>query len=207
MKAIVYSKYGPPEVLRLEEAARPIPKDDEVLIEVRAASVNAADCRLMRGKPFLLRLMGFGLLGPKNKVLGADVAGRVEAVGGSDGGSSRAMRYSVIYPRAAGGLRRICLRPRGRVAVKAGRPELRAGGCRAHGGSHRLARSSRSRTDSSEAKCPDQWRIRRRGYLRGADRQSRNSDPRSPPSAVRGNWTWCALWGGPCHRLHAGGFH
>ena len=83
MKAIVYSKYGPPEVLRLEEAARPIPKDDEVLIEVRAASVNAADCRLMRGKPFLLRLMGFGLLGPKNKVLGADVAGRVEAVGGS----------------------------------------------------------------------------------------------------------------------------
>lgn len=45
--------------------------------------MNAADCRLMRGKPFLLRLMGFGLLGPKNKVLGADIAGRVEAVGGS----------------------------------------------------------------------------------------------------------------------------
>jgi len=81
MKAIVYTKYGPPDVLQLKEVEKPIPKDNEVLIRVRAASVNAYDWRLMRAKPFLVRLMGGGLLKPKNKILGADIAGRVEAVG------------------------------------------------------------------------------------------------------------------------------
>ena len=81
MKAIVYTKYGPPDVLELKEVEKPNPKDDEVLIKVHAASVNAADWHLLRGDPFLLRLTGNGLLKPKNKLLGADVAGRVEAVG------------------------------------------------------------------------------------------------------------------------------
>jgi NADPH:quinone reductase-like Zn-dependent oxidoreductase len=81
MIAIVYQKYGSPDVLKLEEVEKPTPKDDEVLIKVYAAAVNAADWHLLRGKPFLVRLMGFGLLKPKNKILGADVAGRVEAVG------------------------------------------------------------------------------------------------------------------------------
>ena len=81
MKAIVYHKYGSPEVLQLKEVEKPTPKDDEVLVKVHAASLNAADWHLLRGKPFLVRLMGFGLLKPKNKILGADMAGRVEAVG------------------------------------------------------------------------------------------------------------------------------
>ncbi len=81
MKAIVYAKYGPPDVLELKEVEKPAPKDDEVLIKVHAASANAADWHLLRGDPFLLRLTGTGLLKPKNKILGADVAGRVEAVG------------------------------------------------------------------------------------------------------------------------------
>ena len=81
MKAIVYTKYGPPDVLELKEVEKPISKDDEVLIKVHAASANAADWHLLRGDPFLLRLTGIGLLKPKNKILGADVAGRVEAVG------------------------------------------------------------------------------------------------------------------------------
>jgi len=81
MKASVYYKYGSPDVLKLEEVEKPTPKDDEVLIKVYAAAVNAADWHLLRGKPFLVRLMGFGLLKPKHKILGADVAGRVEAVG------------------------------------------------------------------------------------------------------------------------------
>ena len=81
MKAIVYTKYGPPEVLELKEVEKPTPKDNEVLVKVHAASVNYADWGLLRGKPFLIRLMEFGLLKPKNKILGADVAGRVEAVG------------------------------------------------------------------------------------------------------------------------------
>ncbi len=81
VKAIVYSKYGPPDVLELREVARPTPKDDEVLVKVHAASVNSWDWDLLRGKPFLVRLVSFGLLKPKYGTLGADIAGRVEAVG------------------------------------------------------------------------------------------------------------------------------
>jgi NADPH:quinone reductase-like Zn-dependent oxidoreductase len=81
MKAIVYTRYGPPDVLHLEEIERPVPKDDEVLVRVHAASVNAYDWHMMRAKPFLVRLMGVGFLRPKNRILGADMAGRVEEVG------------------------------------------------------------------------------------------------------------------------------
>jgi NADPH:quinone reductase-like Zn-dependent oxidoreductase len=80
MKAIVCTKYGPPDVLQLKEVAKPAPKDDEVLIKVYAAAANAADWHLLRGNPFLLRLAS-GLLKPKNKILGADIAGLVEAAG------------------------------------------------------------------------------------------------------------------------------
>jgi len=82
MRAIVYHTYGSPDVLKLENVPKPVPQDDEVLIQVSAASVNAGDwAHLLRGKPFLMRLMGFGLLKPKNSILGSDIAGRVEAVG------------------------------------------------------------------------------------------------------------------------------
>ncbi len=80
MKAIVYTKYGPPEVLQLKEVAKPTPKDNEVLVKVHAASVNDWDWGLLRGKPFMNRLL-FGLLKPKNTILGCDIAGRIEAVG------------------------------------------------------------------------------------------------------------------------------
>src|SRR5919107_2932968 len=80
MKAIVNMKYGPPDVLELTEVERPTPKDDEVLLKVHAASVNPADWHLLRGDPYIARLQ-LGLRYPKDKVLGCDVAGRVEAVG------------------------------------------------------------------------------------------------------------------------------
>src|SRR5690242_5747890 len=82
MKAIVYHKYGSPDVLQLEEVEKPAPGDDEVLIKVSAAAVNAADWRLVRADPFLVRLYN-GILKPKRTILGSDVAGRVEAVGGN----------------------------------------------------------------------------------------------------------------------------
>ena len=80
MKAMVYHKYGSPDVLELQEVERPTPKDNEVLVKVHAASVNSWDWDLLRGKPFVNRLL-FGLLKPKTKILGCDIAGRVEAVG------------------------------------------------------------------------------------------------------------------------------
>lgn len=80
MKAIVYTKYGSPDVLELKEVEKPMPKEDEVLVRVHAMSVNPADWRRMRGAPFLARL-DTGLLKPKYRVLGADIAGRVDAVG------------------------------------------------------------------------------------------------------------------------------
>jgi len=80
MKAIVYTEYGSPDVLQLSEVERPAPKENEVLVKILAASANAADWHLMRAEPFLARLEN-GLLKPKNQRLGADVAGRVEAVG------------------------------------------------------------------------------------------------------------------------------
>ena len=80
MKAIVNTQYGQPDVLHLEEVKKPAPKKNEVLIKVHAVSVNCADWRTMTGTPYLFRF-SIGLLKPKSTILGADVAGTVEAVG------------------------------------------------------------------------------------------------------------------------------
>jgi NADPH:quinone reductase-like Zn-dependent oxidoreductase len=80
MKAIVYHQYGSPSVLGLREAEEPTPRADEVLVKVRAASVNPADWHLLRGEPYVARLQ-LGLRKPKVRVLGCDVAGQIEAVG------------------------------------------------------------------------------------------------------------------------------
>jgi NADPH:quinone reductase-like Zn-dependent oxidoreductase len=80
MKAFIYEKYGPPEMLRMAEVDKPAPDADEVLVKVLAISVNAADWHVLRGKPLFSRAT-LGLLRPKHKILGVDVAGRVEAVG------------------------------------------------------------------------------------------------------------------------------
>ncbi|HZW84581.1 MAG TPA: NAD(P)-dependent alcohol dehydrogenase, partial [Nitrososphaerales archaeon] len=85
MRAIVCPRYGPPEVLQLVEIEKPVPKEQEVLVHVHAATVMAGDCELrgLKGSPMwqiLLRL-GFGIRSPRRKVLGQDLAGKVEAVG------------------------------------------------------------------------------------------------------------------------------
>jgi NADPH:quinone reductase-like Zn-dependent oxidoreductase len=80
MKAVVYTQYGLPDVLQLKEIEKPKPADDDVLIKVHAASVNALDWHMLTADIFLVRFSG-GLTRPKNQVLGADIAGRVEAVG------------------------------------------------------------------------------------------------------------------------------
>lgn len=81
MQAIERSVFGSPDVLQLKEVAVPVPADDEVLVKVCAASVNPLDWRILRGSPFIIRMMGMGFFRPRQKILGADIAGRVEAVG------------------------------------------------------------------------------------------------------------------------------
>ena len=80
MKAMMYTQYGPPDVLKLTEAAKPVPKDDEVLVKVRASSVTFGDLAAVKGEPFMVRFT-LGLREPKFKIPGKDVTGQVEAVG------------------------------------------------------------------------------------------------------------------------------
>ncbi len=80
MKAIVYTKYGPPEVVRLAEVEKPIPKDNEVVIKIHATTVNRTDCGFRSAEYFIVRFFS-GLFSPKNKILGNEFAGEIESIG------------------------------------------------------------------------------------------------------------------------------
>ena len=80
MRAVVYDRYGGPDVLRVEEVERPVPKEDEVLVRIHATTVNRTDCGWRQGKPFFARYFT-GLRRPKKRILGSEMAGEVEAVG------------------------------------------------------------------------------------------------------------------------------
>jgi NADPH:quinone reductase-like Zn-dependent oxidoreductase len=81
MKAVVYARYGPPDVLRLTDVPAAVPKDDEVLVQVHAVSLNASDWEMLRGKPLYSRIGG--PFRPRHHILGSDIAGRVAAAGRS----------------------------------------------------------------------------------------------------------------------------
>jgi NADPH:quinone reductase-like Zn-dependent oxidoreductase len=81
MKAIVYYKYGSPDVLELKDIDKPVVNDNDILVRIHAASLNPYDWHFMRGTPYILRLMEGGILKPKTPRLGVDMAGTVEAVG------------------------------------------------------------------------------------------------------------------------------
>jgi NADPH:quinone reductase-like Zn-dependent oxidoreductase len=82
VRAVVYDRYGPPEVLRLDDVERPVPTEDEVLVKIHATTVNRTDCGWRSAKPFFVRYF-IGLLRPKRRILGMELAGDVEAVGTS----------------------------------------------------------------------------------------------------------------------------
>jgi NADPH:quinone reductase-like Zn-dependent oxidoreductase len=120
MKAILQDRYGPPDRLELGEVERPAPGDDEVLVRVHAAAVNARDWHIMRGDPYLARLAApvFGLGRPKMRIRGSDVAGRVEAVGR---GVTRFRAGDEVYGdvrEADGAFAEYVCVPQGAVALK-----------------------------------------------------------------------------------------
>ena len=80
MRAVVYAEYGSPDVLELKEVKKPIPKDNEVLIRVYATSVTSADCLMRRGDTIISRLF-LGLMKPRRKILGTEIAGEIEETG------------------------------------------------------------------------------------------------------------------------------
>jgi NADPH:quinone reductase-like Zn-dependent oxidoreductase len=103
MKAFIYERYGPPDTLRMVEVDEPSPGAGEVLVKVRAVSVNAADWHVLRGKPLFSRAT-LGLLRPKHKILGVDVAGQVELVGGGvTGFTSGDQVYANLLDHGYGG--------------------------------------------------------------------------------------------------------
>ena len=77
MKAVVYKKYGMPDVLELKEIEKPNPKNNEILVKICATSLQYGDWAFVRGKPFLVRLMGSGLFKPKNTILGSNISGKI----------------------------------------------------------------------------------------------------------------------------------
>ena len=107
MKAIVYTRYGAPEILQLEEVAEPTPEDDEVLIKVQAVSVNRSDWEGVSGKPLYARLGG--LLRPRHHILGSDIAGRVELAGRDIGQFQPGDEvFGDILPRMGGFAEYVC---------------------------------------------------------------------------------------------------
>ena len=143
MKAIVYTEYGSPDVLQFKDVEKPTPKDNEVLVKVHAASANPADWHLMRAEPFLARLAN-GLLKPKNTKLGADVAGRVEAVGrnvtqfqvGDD-------VFGELPLNELGSFAEYVCAPEDAIGVETGQADIRASSSRPFSGIHRFAGSAR----------------------------------------------------------------
>ena len=113
MRAVVHDRYGPPEVLRLDEVERPVPKDDEVLIRVHATTVNRTDCHRRAAQPWLWRLFA-GLLRPKHRILGNEMAGEVEAVGSAVTQFTVGQRvFGTCGPRLGGHAEYLCRVERG----------------------------------------------------------------------------------------------
>jgi NADPH:quinone reductase-like Zn-dependent oxidoreductase len=115
MRAVVCERYGPPEVLRLEEVERPVPKANEVLVKVHASTVNRSDCGFRAAKPFFARVFT-GLRRPKNRIPGLEFAGVVEAVG-ADVRDFKA-RDEVFGVRSGSHAEYVCVREKGAIAHK-----------------------------------------------------------------------------------------
>jgi NADPH:quinone reductase-like Zn-dependent oxidoreductase len=115
MRAVVHDRYGPPEVLRVEDVPRPVPNDDEVLVKIHATSVTRTDCGFREAEPFFSRFFT-GLLRPKRRTPGMELAGEVEAVGA--GVTDFAVGDKVFGIRGGANAEYICVREQGVLAHK-----------------------------------------------------------------------------------------
>lgn len=115
MRAVVHDRYGPPEVLRLEEVAQPVPKEDEVLVKVHATTVTRTDTGLRSAEFFISRFFT-GLLRPKRRILGMELAGEVEAIGAAV--TEFQVGDEVFGIRAGANAEYVCVRERGVLAHK-----------------------------------------------------------------------------------------
>jgi NADPH:quinone reductase-like Zn-dependent oxidoreductase len=116
VRAVVHDRYGPPDVLRLEDVEQPVPKDDEVLIRIHATTVNRTDCGMRAAEPFFIRFLT-GLRRPRRRILGMELAGEVEAVGAA------VTEYTAgdeVFGVAGSGAHAelVCVRERGALAHK-----------------------------------------------------------------------------------------
>jgi NADPH:quinone reductase-like Zn-dependent oxidoreductase len=173
MKAVVYTRYGPPDVVQISDVERPVPKHNEVLIKVCAASVNLADWRLLRGVPHIFRIL-FWLRKPTIKEpgrLGHDVAGQVESVGRFLRSVAQFKPGDEVFGACAGSLDAYACAAETRwrsspTTLRSSKqllcPSRRSPRCRVFG-----TGKDSAGTDGPHQRCG--WR---RGYLLGADRQS-----------------------------------
>ena len=115
MKAVVHDRYGPPEVLRIEDVPRPVPNEDEVLVKVHATSVTRTDCGFRAAHPFFARIFT-GLLRPKRRIPGLELAGNVEAVGAAV--TEFEVGDDVFGVRGGANAEYVCVREQGALAEK-----------------------------------------------------------------------------------------
>jgi NADPH:quinone reductase-like Zn-dependent oxidoreductase len=115
MRAVVHDRYGPPEVLRVGEVPRPVPKDDEVLVRVHASSVTRSDCGFRAADPFFSRVF-IGLLRPKRRIIGMELAGEVVAVGAAV--TEFAVGDEVFGVKGGANAEYVCVREQGALAHK-----------------------------------------------------------------------------------------
>ena len=146
MKAIVYRCYGPARVLRYEDTAKPVPKDNEILVRVHANSVNPLDWHYMVGTPYLVRLdSGIGV--PTDPRLGVDFAGTVEAVGAK---VTRFQPGNEVFGGHYGSFAEYVTVPRrSRIALKPSQRDIRASGSGADRGTYRAAGAARQGAHST----------------------------------------------------------
>ena len=128
MKAIIHSRYGPPDALELKDIDQPVTNEDAVLVQVRAAAVGKGDWLTVKGLPYVARLR-YGLSKPKHPVPGFDVAGRVEAVGSN---VTRLRPGDEVFGWCDGSFAEYASVPGGSAGPQATQPQLRAGRGRAH---------------------------------------------------------------------------